>query len=350
MNAPPLFFTQKNDFLRLLPDSPNQQDRLTDEPLNTLLNNYLSFYQLDHYHHTLASDYAIWRSQVSRLRHNNNPDQNNQPINHQKNSCHIVQQYWQVKNPKGTIVVVHGYLDHTGLYGRLIHCALTQHYNILCFDLPGHGLSDGETAAIDSFDAYSDIFAQVIDSALSQERISYPIIAIGQSTGCSIIVNALLRTPSNAPVLPVFKQIILLAPLIRSYRWTSLRYLYFLLKPFIKRIKRSFVSSSHDAAFNHFVSHDDPLQSKYIALTWLGAMEEWFQKFKQVSTHQQHTQAVTIIQGTGDTTVDWRYNLPLLQRYFSHSHVHYISDARHHLVKESEDYWASVEAIISQQL
>ena len=44
------------------------------------------------------------------------------------------------------------------------------------------------------------------------------------------------------------------------------------------------------------------------------------------------------MQGTDDTTVDWRYNLPRLSEKFPAASTHIIDGARHHLVNESEEF------------
>ena len=55
---------------------------------------------------------------------------------------------WEPSVSKGTAVIVHGYLDHLGLFGPLINHLLDQDFTVVCFDLPGLGLSDGELSLI----------------------------------------------------------------------------------------------------------------------------------------------------------------------------------------------------------
>ena len=49
---------------------------------------------------------------------------------------------------RGTVFVLHGYYDHGGLYGTLLRYLLHKGYGVVLFDLPGHGLSSGDRAAI----------------------------------------------------------------------------------------------------------------------------------------------------------------------------------------------------------
>ncbi len=39
--------------------------------------------------------------------------------------------------PRPNLLILHGYLDHSGLFGHLIEYGLSRHSNVLIFDLPG---------------------------------------------------------------------------------------------------------------------------------------------------------------------------------------------------------------------
>ena len=103
----------------------------------------------------------------------------------------IVEQRWitACDNPNDqTLIVVHGYWDHAALYGPMIRWALKQGYHVHVFDLPGHGLSGGPLAEIESFDDYSGVLATI----LQRENYKYYALS-GLSTGGAVIVNALLN-------------------------------------------------------------------------------------------------------------------------------------------------------------
>ena len=53
---------------------------------------------------------------------------------------------WEPSQSTGTAVIVHGYLDNLGLFGHLIDYLLAKNLTVVCFDLPGLGLSEGERA------------------------------------------------------------------------------------------------------------------------------------------------------------------------------------------------------------
>jgi len=321
----PTFFRQLDDFIRLIPQRVETPTATTIASQDTLLDNYLDSY-LHHYSISLNSltdsaHHEIWQSEIGSHR--------------------IVEQRWLAKKPNGQhLILCHGYFDHTALYGKVIRWALAKGYCLHSFDLPGHGLSGGKRASINSFDEYSHVLSTIINR---EHYARY--ICIGQSTGCAVILNAIL----NDTVLSTLKRperIILLAPLVRSIHWQVLRWPYFLLHSFFSSIKRAFAESSHDKKFNEFLYDKDPLQATKLPLNWLGAMDEWIDKIKKAKPDAALN--CTIIQGTGDNTVDYKYNLPVIKHYLPKTNILYIDHAFHHLANESDEYWQQVKTQLNQ--
>lgn len=247
----------------------------------------------------------------------------------QSDDFHIAANYWLPAQARGTVAVVHGYYDHTGIYSHPIRALLAANYAVVAFDLPGHGLSSGAPAAIDSFDQYTNVLANLLQQ--SAALLPRPLHAFGQSTGGAVILNYLWRQAQ----VPLDK-IALCSPLIVARGWFPAgRYLYQLLRPFIKQLARGSARSSHDQAFNDFVMHKDPLQAKYLSLRWVGAMKHWHDRFQQFAPLQM---PLLLVQGTGDLTVDWRYNLPLIERKLPHTQIVMVADAGHQLVNETPLY------------
>ena len=63
---------------------------------------------------------------------------------------------WSVSpsRPRGTVVFLHGYLDHSALSLALFAFLNDRGYRIVAYDLPGHGLSGGQRAGLEDFDQY----------------------------------------------------------------------------------------------------------------------------------------------------------------------------------------------------
>ena len=170
-----------------------------------------------------------------------------------------------------TAVVVHGYYDHVGLYRHLIAYCLQKGWSVLAYDLPGHGLSSGERATIESFEHYQTVLAEALAQA-GQLSLPSRLIAIGQSTGGAILMTRQLREGG-------FERCILLAPLYRP-RGFRLRSLMF---PWVRRMRqqmpRRFANNSGDLEFLRWLREEDPLQWRGLPLQWAGAMIDWVARF-----------------------------------------------------------------------
>lgn len=244
----------------------------------------------------------------------------------------IATQYWLPQEARGTLVIMHGYYDHVGIFHKAIRFALSEGYAVLAFDLPGHGLSSGEQAAIDSFDTYGDVLHELLLQARS--LLPQPFHALGQSTGGAVILNYLWRFGDQLQAQPLDK-VALFAPLILPRGWRAGRFLFYLLRPFIQRFPRGGASSSHDSDFNRFIETGDPLQSKHLSLKWVSAMAAWHDF---VLAAQPLQKTLLVVQGTGDRTVDWRYNLKVMAEKLPQARVELIADAGHQLVNETPEY------------
>ncbi len=244
----------------------------------------------------------------------------------------------------GTVFIVHGYLDHAGLYTHIIDFCLERGFTVIVFDQIGHGLSTGEPASIDSFDRYNATLSRVLQLA-KEAKLPRPWNCVGQSTGGAVIISSLLK--GTPPLSQDVESYVLLAPLLRPFAWKKSRLLFAISKPFLASTKRAFSINSHDEKFLDFLKHKDPLQSQRLKRDWILAMINYQKEFAAASKSDV---ALKIVQGTEDTTVDWKYNIDRLAAKFPNAEVHLVEKARHHLVNESEDYRDKVFSLLDSFL
>lgn len=306
----------------LLGDFRLENPASESEELAVLRQQYLSFYNIDF--PTEFPDLAI-RHKMGKIH---------------SGAFELMCQAWRPSEYKAWVVLVHGYYDHMGIYQHIIRHLLEDGYAVLGFDLPGHGLSSGERASIDSFDAYSEALQEVRTLVDDEPR---PVHVLGQSTGCAAIMNALLSERAEG-----FDQVLLLAPLVKPFGWNSGQWLFKLLNNRIQSMPRRFAINSHNIPFMKFLAEQDVLQPKQLSVTWVAAMKEWLDKVEAVS--EPCDKAVVIIQGTDDKTVDWEFNLPQIEKAFRHVKVELIEDGRHQLVNEAQRYREQVFRQVSQYL
>ena len=99
----------------------------------------------------------------------------------------LAAQCWLQPGASANLLLVHGYFDHAGLYGKLIEFGLLNNCNVLIFDLPGHGLSSGEPAVIGDFGDYGLATGAVLEAARPSPEL--PLWVMAQSTGCAALVE-----------------------------------------------------------------------------------------------------------------------------------------------------------------
>ncbi|CCK74295.1 MAG: alpha/beta hydrolase [Oleispira antarctica] len=246
----------------------------------------------------------------------------------------IAAQIFSQDNAKGTAILMHGYYDHVGIYGSLIEFCLQQGWNVFAFDLPGHGLSTGDRAAITDFSEYDQVFTAAMEQAYSLQKYteseSQPLHVFGQSTGGAIIINYLLTRKIQQQNSP-FASINLLAPLVRPCNWASAKILHTFLSPFLKQIKRTFAINSNDVEFLRFIAEKDPLQPLALSVRWVSALKKWVRMIEECEASDLE---INIVQGDQDGTVDWRHNMPLLLEKFPQRKLLMVEGGRHHIVNE----------------
>ncbi|MGJ8687473.1 MAG: alpha/beta fold hydrolase [Spongiibacteraceae bacterium] len=228
-----------------------------------------------------------------------------------------------------TVYIYHGYYDHTGLYSNVIEFCLKQGFSVVVYDLPGHGLSSGERAAISDFMMYRQVLR---DALVAVAPFDLPVqkYAMAQSTGCAVLMSHLLDGGVDD-----FSKVVLFAPLLRPRAWRKASISHAILKYFLHHIPRSFANNSQDQEFVEFIANGDPLQPRILPISWVGALKKWVPWFLGQARLEK---TLLIIQGDADNTVDWRFNVPKIEQKFVGAKTQMIAGANHHLVKEGESF------------
>lgn len=236
-----------------------------------------------------------------------------------------------------TVVIAHGLFDHTGLYLKLVAALLQAGYTVFMPDFPGHGLSEGKSAAIDDFDQYANVIADSVLRLKNQPERFGELILLGQSTGAAAVLRFLLDQVYDSGI----QRVILCAPLLKPRASHFIRMLFPAMRLLGIPVRRRFSVNSSDKAFCAFLEQQDPLQARVIPLDWIQAMLNWIDWFEQKGIEicagrvKKLTQSVVILQGEKDDTVDWRYNLPRIAAVFDAPTICRFTDARHQLVNEA---------------
>lgn len=246
----------------------------------------------------------------------------------------VMVHYFRLPEPcaeRGTVFILHGYFDHVGLYSQLIDRCLGAGFDVLAYDQPGHGLSSGTPAAIGSFLEYQGVLSEVM--AHVRGKVCGPWFAVGQSTGGAILIDYLLSN-HHSRATSEFREVVLLAPLIRPAGWLGARVLHTMAKPFITRWQRVFSANSGNTRFLRFLREHDPLQARAVHVDWVSALRTWI---PHIESARPVNFPVTVVQGEKDQTVDWQHNLRIIRNKFASVEEVRIANGRHHLVNEAKD-------------
>lgn len=256
----------------------------------------------------------------------------------------IASHYWRVPNAKGTVLLVHGLFDHVGLFLPLVRHFLEQDYSVISIDLPGHGLSDGEPTAIDSFDRYRDVLLETVHF-FAPEIAAVPLYGVGQSTGAAALMGVeFYRHTQKQP--SVFERLVFLGPLVRPRQWAVARWLYLAFGRFLSSVTRDFSTpNTHDAEFHNFLKSYDPLQSRRLSTQWVGALNQWVNHFDEQPVIGT---PLLIVQGTADQVVCWQRNVQQIKERFSCVQVNFIEGAKHHLANEADPWRKAIYTGISR--
>lgn len=236
------------------------------------------------------------------------------------NQEHKVAAHLWSNNQKNLIVMAHGYTDNCGYVKPLLRWFLTQNYDVLCLELPGHGMSSGKRADISKievyYELYRDIFPQIF--LLNYHSVTF----YGHSTGNIGMIEYLLNNHDNR-----FDKIIMATPLIRSFLWKLSLFGHRLTKKFLKRLpKRGFHTENPEYKK---LTKLDPYPLKSIPTHWYNELVIWNDKLLVDQRISQ--QKIYSIFATKDTVIDYKFNKHFITEKFPNAQMTIIEDSDHNL-------------------
>jgi len=245
---------------------------------------------------------------------------------------------------------VHGYMDHVGLNKHVLGELVSQGYDVVAVDLPGHGLSGGEPARIEDFADYGEAVARVIGAL--PEPVPAPTVAVAHSMGAAVVLEYLERSEpagsfEGGQRAPTLEQLIFAAPLVRIYLWPAASVAIRAGAAFLDRVPRSVSSGSSDPGYVEFVKERDPLGVDYASLRWAEAYLEWEDRSRELGTYDM---PLLLLQAEDDTVVDVDYNTEFLRDRFPDTRVRTFEAARHQLFNEPLEIRKAVFAAMREFL
>lgn len=108
----------------------------------------------------------------------------------------IFYQTWQVNRPVGTIIVTHGLAEHSECYHPFAQVLTRAHWDVIAWDLRGHGRSEGKRGYVERFDDYCQDLRLLTDHCIAHEKIDTkgPRVLLGHSMGGLISIKTLVES------------------------------------------------------------------------------------------------------------------------------------------------------------
>jgi len=110
----------------------------------------------------------------------------------------IYEQTWGCPEPKGLVIITHGIAEHIGRYAHVAEALAASGYQVIGWDLRGHGKSSGKRNYVHRFTEFLDDLGEVLHRAQTKYP-DLPIFLMGHSLGGGIVTYfAIDRKPAVA--------------------------------------------------------------------------------------------------------------------------------------------------------
>lgn len=239
--------------------------------------------------------------------------------------------YFQPKNVKAVIVLVHGMGEHSKRYERFVIPFFNQHsIGVITYDQFGHGLTEGIRGHNPGFEAVLDCVDIMIIKALEVFG-EKPIFLYGHSMGGNVVINYALRRDN------ILKGIIATSPFLR------LAFAPPVWKMFVGKILQKITPSltmgneldveaiSRDKNEVELYKKDPLVHDKVSPNYSLVFMEtgEWaIQNANKISV------PMLLMHGTGDKLTSWKASEEFSERANDNVELYLFKDAYHELHNE----------------
>lgn len=190
----------------------------------------------------------------------------------EKDRVGLFGQAWVPLHATGTVLLIHGYAEHSGNYARLVRDLVNARLAVAAVDLRGHGLSEGSRGHVESAETYAQDIEAFLATVFSQLLPHRPLYLWGHSLGAMVGLQLLRR--QKLPQRP--QAAVLTSPLLGFPELRGVQKTLAALAPAIGWIfptlpvAHGITSNvlSHDEEYLAR-RHDDPLISHVATPRWL---------------------------------------------------------------------------------
>ncbi len=106
----------------------------------------------------------------------------------------IFYRHYAPENPQATVLIIHGFGEHSGRYAHVIDELLATNFEVFCIDLRGHGRSKGSRGDIKTFTNYEEDVDALISYAKSMQGPKRKFFIVAHSMGALVALSLLAHT------------------------------------------------------------------------------------------------------------------------------------------------------------
>lgn len=225
--------------------------------------------------------------------------------------------------PQGTLLLLHGYMSHAANFAYTAAFFTARGWTVTTLDLPGHGLSTGSRADVDSFTEYGDAVTVWLKWVEAQGW-SGPRVLLAHSLGTAAAFEALRR-----PDAPHLNQVIFCAPLLRPAWFPLLSVTDVTIRWWMKDFPSTF-------------GWDGYLDGYVMPVHWFEALEDWL---NTLDAQPPVDLPLTLFSGDKDTVVDFEWNRQTYQRLVPGAQFVLLPGKDHLFLSNEEDREAFHETL-----
>lgn len=130
----------------------------------------------------------------------------------------IFSRLWSARVPRGQIILIHGLGEHSGRYTNLAAYMTGLGWNVLAFDLPGHGKSGTRPGYLSSW----EVLLETIETFVLHSRLpDLPMYLYGHSLGGGLALQVAIRkhrhvqgVVASSPPMKIVQQVPAWKPLL----------------------------------------------------------------------------------------------------------------------------------------
>lgn len=102
--------------------------------------------------------------------------------------------HYEISSPKATVLIIHGFGEHSGRYSHVIERLLSEGFEVFCIDLRGHGHSKGYRGHINEFNDYIKDALAAIDFAYAKKIATGKFFILAHSMGALVSLSLMAVT------------------------------------------------------------------------------------------------------------------------------------------------------------